>query len=90
MRFNSRSLGFVVNFLLGVSWAAMLIGAYSSFISLYSHSVMLAILSAAVGAIPGLIAVLLLEHFITSKEKLHELKKQTALLKQLIGERSEI
>ncbi len=87
MRFNSKSLGFVVNFLLGVSWALMLIGAMTSFLSFYHSSFLFAVLSAAVGAIPGLVGVLLLEYFITDKEKLHELKKQTALLEKLAKER---
>ncbi len=87
MRFGSKSLGFVINFLLGVSWALMLIGAMTSFLSSYHTSFIFAVLSAAVGAIPGLIGVLLLEYFITDKEKLHELKKQTALLKELTKER---
>ncbi|SFV89837.1 hypothetical protein MNB_SV-4-1020 [hydrothermal vent metagenome] len=87
MRFGSKPLGFVINFLLGVSWALMLIGAVTSFLSFYHTSFVFAVLSAAVGAIPGLVGVLLLEYLITDKEKLNELKKQTALLKKLTKER---
>jgi hypothetical protein len=47
------------------------------------------VLSAFVGAVPGLAAVLLLEHIITSKEKLYELKKQTRLLQKLLKEKSD-
>ncbi len=83
MRFNSKLLSFVINFLLGVSWALVLIGAVTSFLSFYHHSFIFAFFSAAVGAMPGLVGVLLLEYFITDKEKLRELKKQTALLEKI-------
>ena len=84
MRLKDSSLGFVVNFLLGVAWAAVLIGAVTSFLSFYHNSFFFAIISAFVGALPGLVAVLLLEHIITNKEKHLELKKQTKLLQQLL------
>lgn len=85
MRLKDSSLGFVVNFLLGVAWAAVLIGAITSFLSFYQNSFFFAIISAFVGALPGLVAVLLLEHIITNKEKHLELKKQTKLLQQILA-----
>ena len=85
MRLKDRSLGFVVNFLLGVAWAAVLIGAVTSFLSFYQNSFFFAVVSAFVAALPGLVAVLLLEHIITNKEKHLELKKQTKLLQQLLA-----
>jgi cytochrome c biogenesis protein CcdA len=88
MRLENRPLGFVINFLLGVSWAVMLLGALTSFLSLYHDSFIVAVISAFIGAVPGLVAVLFLEHIITNKEKLHELKKQTRLLQKLLKERS--
>jgi len=87
MRLKDRSLGFVVNFLLGVAWAFVLIGAVSSFLSFYQNSFFFAVVSAFVGALPGLVAVLLLEHIITNKEKYLELKKQTKLLEQILREK---
>ena len=84
MRLNDRTLGFVINFLLGVAWAFVLIGAVSSFFSFYHTSMLLAVVSALIGTLPGLVAILLLEHIITAKEKLAELKKQTALLEELV------
>ncbi len=83
MRLENRPLGFVVSFLLGVSWAIVLIGAATSFLSFYHDSFLFAIVSALIGAIPGLVAVVLLEYFITDKEKLDELKKQTRLLEEI-------
>ena len=84
MRLKDRSLGFVVNFLLGVAWASVLIGTVTSFLSFYHNSFFFAIISVFVGALPGLVAVLLLEHIITNKEKHFELKKQTKLLEKLL------
>ena len=84
MRLEDKSLSFVVNFLLGVSWASVIIGAVTSFLSFYNDSFFLALISAFVGAMPGMVAVLLLELVITSKEKHLELKKQTALLQKVL------
>ena len=85
MRLTDRTLGFVINFLLGVAWAFVLIGAVSSFFSFYQTGILFATVSALIGTLPGLVAILVLEHVITSKEKLAELKKQTILLEELIG-----
>ncbi len=83
MRLTKKPLGFIINFLLGSAWAFMLIGATTSFLALYSNNLLYAIASAFIGALPGVIALLLLEHIITNKEKLEELKKQTKLLQQI-------
>lgn len=84
MRLKDRSLGFIVNFLLGVAWAFVLIGAVTSFLAFYSTNLFFAIISAFIGALPGLIGILLLEYMITNKEKHEELKKQTQLLEELV------
>lgn len=84
MRLEDKTLNFVVNFLLGVSWASVLVGAITSFLSLYQDSLFYAIVSAMMAMIPGMVAVLLLEHVITTKQKYYELKKQTKLLELLL------
>jgi RsiW-degrading membrane proteinase PrsW (M82 family) len=89
MRLENKTLGFVINFLLGVAWAFMLIGAVTSFLSFYQNSFFFAVISALVGALPGLIAVLFLEHIITNKEQYSELKKQTKLLEKLLAQKEE-
>jgi len=89
MRLENKTLGFVINFLLGVAWAAVLIGAVTSFLSFYHNSFFFAVISALVGALPGLIAVLFLEHIITNKEQYLELKKQTKLLEELLARKEE-
>jgi len=84
MRLNDKTLGFVISFLLGVAWASVFIGALSSFFSFYHSGTILAIVSAMIGALPGMVAILLLEHIMTGKEQLSELKKQTFLLEQIM------
>ena len=84
MRLEDKYLSVVVNFLLGVSWASIFLGAITSFLSLYNESLIYAIIYSVISAIPGMVGVLLLELFITNKEKHLELKKQTVLLKQLL------
>lgn len=84
MRLKDKSLNLVVNFLLGISWATVLLGAITSFLSFYHDSLLYAIISAFIGAVPGMVGVLLLEHIITNKEKYYELKKQTKLLESLV------
>jgi len=83
MRLYGRPLSFIVNFLLGSAWAFMLIGAITSFLTFYSEHLFVAISSAFIGSLPGMVAILFLEHIITNKEKLEELRKQTTLLKEI-------
>ena len=87
MKLGDKSLGFIINFLLGVAWASVLIGVSTSFFSFYNTSIFSAIIYAFIGALPGLVAVLLLEYIITSKEKYEELKKQTELLEKLLEQK---
>jgi len=84
MRLQNGPLIFVVNFLLGVAWASVLLGAVTSFLVFYQENILLALVSACIGALPGMISVILLEHIITAKERHLELKKQTALLEKLL------
>ena len=87
MRLQNGPLSFVVNFLLGVAWASVLLGAVTSFLVFYPESLLLALVSAFMGALPGMISVLLLEHIITAKERYLELRKQTLLLEKLLDQK---
>ena len=87
MRLQNGPLSFVVNFLLGVAWASVLLGAVTSFLTFYQIGIFLGIVSAFIGTLPGLISVLLLEHIITAKERHLELKKQTELLEKLLEQK---
>ncbi len=84
MRLKDKSLHFIVNFLLGSAWAFLFIGAASAFLTFSSESLLYAIVYACIGALPGMVAIILLEYIITSKEKYEELRKQTELLQQLL------
>ena len=64
MRLQNGALSFVVNFLLGVAWASVLLGAVTSFLSFYEVSIFLGIVSAVIGVLPGMVLVLVLEHVI--------------------------
>lgn len=87
MRLQNGALSFVVNFLLGVAWASVLLGAVTSFLSFYEVSIFLGIVSAVIGVLPGMVLVLVLEHVITAKERHLELQKQTALLEALLKQK---
>ncbi|MDQ7046588.1 MAG: hypothetical protein Q9M39_02850 [Sulfurovum sp.] len=90
MRLQNKLLSFVVNFLLGVAWAAIFLGAITSFLAFYHDSLLYAVISAFIGTLPGIVAVLLLEHIITGKEKHLELIKQTVLLEKLLQKNKNI
>ena len=87
MRLQNGPLSFVVNFLLGVAWASVLLGAVTSFLAFYQISIFFGIISAVMGAVPGMVLVVVLEHVITAKERYLELQKQTALLEKLLKQK---
>ncbi len=84
MRLSSPLLSFLINFLLGASWAFALIGASTLFFSFLSVGIFYALIGAFIGALPGLFLVLLIEYFLMREEKLQELRKQTKLLEELV------
>jgi len=84
MRLGNKPLGFLINFLLGVAWASVFLAAVTSFLIFYEETFFYALVSAFIAALPGIVSILLIEYFITSKEKLEELKKQTKLLEKII------
>ena len=85
MKLSSPLLSFLVNFLLGVSWALAFLGATILFYLFLHIGFIYALLGALVGTIPGLFIVLLMEYFFMNQEKLDELKKQTKLLEEFIS-----
>ena len=85
MKLSSPLLSYLVNFLLGASWAFAFAGATIFFFTLLDVSIFYAIFGGLLGGIPGLFFVLLLEYFFMKQEHLNELKKQTKLLEELIA-----
>jgi len=86
MKLKDNALSFVVNFLLGIAWATVFIGAISTFLSFYSQSFLFAIVTAVIAMLPGMIGVLLLEYFMIAYDKHIELQKHTLLLQKILEE----
>jgi len=87
MRLQGIFLNFVLNFLIGVAWGVVFLGAFSFGFPLNYENIPFTVISIVIGMVPGLLLVVLLEHLITSKEKFAELKKQTLLLQKLLDEK---
>jgi hypothetical protein len=87
MRLGDKLLGFILNFLIGVAWASVLIGAVTSFFAFSSSSILTARIAAVSGALPGMVAVLLLEYIMLGQDKYEEMKKQTRLLEKLLEQK---
>ncbi len=83
MKLSSPLLSFLVNFLLGASWAFAFVGATILFYTFLAIGLFYAIVGALLGAIPGLFFVLLIEYVFMKQEALEELKKQTKLLEEI-------
>ncbi len=84
MRLQRSTLGILINFLMGVAWAFVLIGALYTFFSYYQIGFFSSVMMSFLGALPGLFFVILLEYLIVGMERLEELKKQTSLLEELL------
>ncbi len=84
MRLRRSTLGILVNFLLGVAWALVLIGALYTFFIYYRVSMIDAIVMTFLGLLPGLFLVAILEYLIVGIERLEEAKRQTVLLEKLL------
>jgi len=83
MKLSSPLLSFLVNFLLGASWAFAFVGATMLFYIFLSIGISYAIFGALLGLLPGLFFVLLIEYVFMKQESLDELKKQTKYLEEL-------
>ncbi|WP_345974564.1 hypothetical protein [Sulfurimonas sp. HSL3-7] len=73
----------IISFLLGISWAFIVLGAYIVFKIFLFMGVGSALFFAILYIILGLFFILLLETMLTYKERLNESKKQTELLEDI-------
>lgn len=87
MKLRRSILGILVNFLLGVAWAFVLIGAFYTFFSFYHVGLLDAVLMTFLGALPGLFFVVVLEYIIVGLERLEESQKQTRLLEKIVSQK---
>ncbi len=76
----------LVNFLLGVSWATALLGAFFAFETFYSFGLFTALISAIIGSLTGLIFVILLEVVSLNINNFKENQKQSKLLENILDE----
>lgn len=73
----------IISFLLGISWAFIVLGAFITFKLFLFMGVATALFLAILYIIFGLFLVLLLETMLTYRERLDESKKQTQLLQEI-------
>ena len=73
----------IISFLLGISWAFIVLGAFITFKLFLFMGVATALFLAILYIIFGLFLVLLLETMLSYRERLDESKKQTQLLQEI-------
>lgn len=83
MRLGKPALSFLVSFLLGAGWGIAFIGALSMFFSFLHANFFIALVSALIGAIPGLLMVVFLEYMLLKSEMLAQIKRQTHILEDI-------
>ena len=83
MRLKRSTLSLLISFLIGTGWGIALIGALKLFFSFLPSHLLLALLAAVFGAVPGLLLVVFLEYLLLKSEILAQLKKQTHLLEKM-------
>jgi len=73
----------IISFLLGISWAFIVLGAYIVFKIFLFMGVSTALFFSILFVLFGLFLILLLETMLTYRERLDESKKQTQLLQEI-------
>ncbi len=84
MRLQISTLARLISFLLGVAWAFALLGIFLSFLLYFKLSIAKALLFALLGAIPGLLFVVILEYIFVGLQKFEEMQRQTRLLEEIV------
>jgi len=75
--------GRIINFLLGASWAIVLLGALITFKLFITLGLALAIFLTLLYVIISLFLILGLDAFLVNKKRLQEAQKQTKLLEEI-------
>jgi uncharacterized membrane protein (DUF106 family) len=76
----------VTSFLLGASWAVMLVGALYIFKVTLSFGLFFSFFIVVLFILCGLLFILILDALIVNKERLREAKKQTKLLEEILSQ----
>jgi len=79
----------IINFLLGASWAILLLGALFTFKIFLVLGLGLALFTTILFILFSLIMILILDAFSIHRERLAQSKKQTELLEKIYSQKSE-
>ena len=79
----------IINFLLGASWAILLLGALFTFKIFLVLGLGLALFTTILFILFSLIMILILDAFSIHRERLVQSKKQTELLEKIYSQKSE-
>jgi hypothetical protein len=74
----------LISLLQGASWAFVIIGATTFFITLYPFGFFIALIGAFIGSLGGLFFVVMFEIASLQINKFEELKKHTILLEEMV------
>lgn len=73
----------IIGFLLGASWAIVLIGALIIFKIFINFGIVIAIFTTVIYIFVSLFLILAIDAFLVNKQRLQEAKKQTKLLEKI-------
>ena len=74
----------IINFLLGASWAFVIVGALLTFKVFFTLGVGLSLFLTILFIFLSLFVVILIDSFVVNRQKLYEIQKQTKLLEDLV------
>ena len=83
MRLKSRTLAFLINFLLGAFWAFALLGGLSALLRNLHGGILYALASMIVWVLPGLFGVVVMEYLLAGFERNEEIRRQTRTLEKI-------
>jgi len=76
----------IIGFLLGASWAIVIVGALITFKIFINFGIVLAVFSTVIFIFISLFLILVLDAFLVNKQRLEESKKQTELLEKIYNQ----
>ncbi len=81
---KNKNINTIVNFMQGLSWAVVVVGAYLLFTLLYPFGLIIALIGGFIGASLGLWMVVFFEMAHTKQEMHKEKIKHTKLLQEIV------
>jgi len=83
MRLSSKTLSFLLNFLLGSAWAFTIVGVVAALMHNASYGWLYALANALLWAIPGVFSLVILEYLLHGFERNEEMRRQTEILSEI-------